>query len=777
MVTQQYGNLRQGYNGSETVLNPTEMNNGGPTQPSWSPLRVDPPPSGFNTTTNGVWAQPLYISNMSVTSPATTGNCDDNGGGTCNMLVVVTLAGSVFAFNAGGSSTPGTVIWSRQGSTPSSEGNAGYALWYTDCYPNGSLQDGAGKFELDGIGSTPVVDVKADPPVMYLVSGCAVERPMLTREWWLHQINLKTGQDTANSPVMIQGAVPGSDGADDLNSGSIPFTGYEVYSRSGLLEVTASGTASPLIYVTFGAQVSETDTSYHGWIFGYDNTLSQKVIFATSTQGPSGNSNYPIYSPNCSCSGGLCTPFTNPPPGCASRGTCCIPTTATGAPYDYNSPPNWVGHGGGVWTDGRAPAANTLVNGQGTKESHSYFGVSNGGFQQWQQDDQTPLTSMQNWGESILDFRLWASGFDAGPWEYFTPYGGGPVEPPPGYGTGFSYAFGGLNQNDFDMAASGILLFDDASQNHWLVIFDKAGYGYLLRQGNLCGSSTGCYPGNPSGQLGFVPNDNPSNAFPFAANLVQCTDGEDDDECDRITSVAFNPAGSPPQLIYWPSAEPLTALQLSDNSSQSGSATLTTGGSGPPYTSVTLTTSGQVAQVIPGDSIVVTGQLSQTVTSIGAFSSAGGGNYSQQLIVSPGFTSSLNTSTWTYHGYFIKPIYDMHPISDNVQYPGGAVEVTSSGDDADTLIWGLANVGSSSPGTGALFAYDSSLSLQWCTMPSCTTSPSTFTIGQNNAPGGPSGKNTAFGLPTIVNGYIYIPTNGITINGSQVSGVVVYSGN
>jgi hypothetical protein len=84
------------------------------------------------------------------------------------------------------------------------------------------------------------------------------------------------------------------------------------------------------------------------------------------------------------------------------------------------------------------------------------------------------------------------------------------------------------------------------------------------------------------------------------------------------------------------------------------------------------------------------------------------------------------------------------------------------------------------PTGGALFAYDTSLNLLWCTLSSCTSNSSAFTLG---SPSGYAGSS-AFGLPTMANGYIYIPTYGVTaVTGSSTctstpcNGLVVYNGN
>jgi hypothetical protein len=113
-----------------------------------------------------------------------------------------------------------------------------------------------------------------------------------------------------------------------------------------------------------------------------------------------------------------------------------------------------------------------------------------------------------------------------------------------------------------------------------------------------------------------------------------------------------------------------------------------------------------------------------------------------------------------------------NPSAGQVDFPGGTVEVTSAS-GSDALVWGLATVGSTP--AGALFAYDATtLTLRWCTNSGCTSSPNI------------TGFTTAkFALPTVVNGYAYIPTNGITAltttsaictSTSPCNGVAVYTG-
>lgn len=112
-----------------------------------------------------------------------------------------------------------------------------------------------------------------------------------------------------------------------------------------------------------------------------------------------------------------------------------------------------------------------------------------------------------------------------------------------------------------------------------------------------------------------------------------------DNMCDWITSLSFYKDGSPQLLYLWPSGETLTALQLSDNTSQSGSGTLSSSIS----TTVTLSVGNQI---IVGDRITnVTGESTQTVTGINSDSTS--------LTIYPGFSTSHSGFTgWDYNGYF-----------------------------------------------------------------------------------------------------------------------------
>ena len=62
------------------------------------------------------------------------------------------------------------------------------------------------------------------------------------------------------------------------------------------------------------------------------------------------------------------------------------------------------------------------------------------------------------------------------------------------------------------------------------------------------------------------------------------------------------------------------------------------------------------------------------------------------LTVSPGFSSPVHTGTWTYNGYFIKPVYQNSlKTGTPVIYPGGSLEVTANNGNGG-VVWGLATI-------------------------------------------------------------------------------------
>ena len=637
-----------------------------------------------------------------------------NPAATHDLLIGVTLNGSVFAWDAENQACNGTspICWSRQGK------QTGGLLWFDDCAPNaiGPVPLAAG-LPFSGIVATPVIDTTLSPPAA------------------------------------------GSDDADDLVNGAIQFKAVQQMQRPALLEAPAPipgvQGVSPIIYLGFGvaaANESSPQNPYHGWLLGYGTTL------------PTSSTNYaPLVdftstARGCGTGGGTsqCSNFGSGTPPC----DCEIVST-------YNAPPNWGGHGGGIWMSGRGPAANTpstLNDGY----THVFVGTGNGGFQDFQS------TGPNNYGQSILDFRLSATVMDQTPYQSFTPWSA-PLAPdiqtlslcnnpsPPPSTVPCTYTFQYQNETDYDQATSGVLLYNDAGGTPRLVIIDKAGYGYVLTQGNLCGPKTAvskCSLMNGGNSVqGFASGDN-GNIFPFAAVIATeppagtpvttfCTAPNSPDTCQRVNSLAFYNN----TLYLWPFGEKLTALQSSNNTSQNGVGTISTSGTN--YSTLNLASCTALSStapcftdmIIPGDQIVVAGQPTQTVTLVISDTS---------LTVSPGFNSpGVNTPTWSYNGYFINPVLDIYPGDGGVGYPGGSLVVTSNGNTGG-LVWGLvaANLATNTTrDVGSLFAYSTTPTANPITLKRLWTSPANaFCV-------------SSFALPTVVHGMAYVPTYAIHPSG------------
>ena len=784
VLTAQYGNQRQSWNGNETVLTTSNVTN----LTKYARLAVDNSSSALGTY-NPIYAQPLYVAGITVNSSYQS-NCNNltvNSQPACNMLVAVTAYDSIWAWNA----DTGTVIFSRTG------------LW-SDCGPTGSsvsLQSNgaAGSAHFAGILSTPVIDITLPIPgtsnptlygTMFLTSAC--KNSGSTVEWYLHEIDLTNNLrdvPSSNSPLQILGTSSAADYADDYDppTQTVSFMAFEESQRPALLEVTNSyASPNPIIYVPFGSAVSEAyntsgnPTQYHGWVFAYtvsgtNNQLSlvSGFPFSTTVTGASGNTDSPPCCQDCQYN------QSNP------LSPNCVPTTGV-----VENSPNWCGHGGGIFGSSRRPAANTIGTGS-SQVAYSYFGVGNGGFQ----------TNGQNWGQSILDFTLSQSGgAGATPYQSFTPHGGPQGCSP----TGSTHCAPGLqaplgsacpnetagnclytseltNENDWDMSTSGILLFDDLGGQHRLVTCDKAAYCHVLQQGQLCGYS-GC-----TGQE-FTAGD--TGDWPFGALAANECDALaiSSDSCHRVSSLAlYNNT-----LYYWPYGEDLSSLVLSDPGTQTaGGGNLTTSTAGSIVsangsacsTGYSCPCTGHggacfTSKVTPGDYLIVggcspTGGTCPVITSVQS-------DTLLYLSFDPGVTMP---SGWHYSGYFIKPEYDTRPSSGAVGFPGGSVVVTSNATNSGTgIVWGLISVPTAcySSGAGALNAYDAS-SLSYLCSSNSLTNPPLFsnTYPAFNATAGMSAG--LYALPTIANGNVYVPTFGVNsgtcASPTAASGVIVFCGN
>src|ERR1017187_8486300 len=115
-------NSRQGVNLYETTLTPTALSSLPTTHQLF--LEVDDTSSALPVSgapSNPIMAEPLYVKGITVSSPQ-QGSCSP-----CNMIIAVTLNGTVFAWVADGSSA-GNKLWSRQGTGSNTHGGNGFHL-------------------------------------------------------------------------------------------------------------------------------------------------------------------------------------------------------------------------------------------------------------------------------------------------------------------------------------------------------------------------------------------------------------------------------------------------------------------------------------------------------------------------------------------------------------------------------------------------------------------------------------------------------------------------
>jgi hypothetical protein len=461
----------------------------------------------------------------------------------------------------------------------------------------------------------------------------------------------------------------------------------------------------------------------------------------------------------------------------------------------YQNAPNWGGHGGGCWMSGNGPAA-TVANAIGGDDSvHVFFGCGNGGFEAF--NGAIPNSSNDN-GQSIMDFRMTSSGFNqAMAFQTFTPnspaFGVGPQSPPDSVcnctgnpPTGCqpcTTTLQELNVYDRDMAVGGVALFNDLAGNPRLVSPDKAGYGYLFYQGQLCGPSytdTGC--------VAFAPGD--VGSWTFGASSSLCSGADPMGGCDRVSSMAIfdnqgnnsvrcGSATGNPRCVYlvdYPNNERLTSTLLSDDTYAWGGAsgeTLTwSSGSSSTLGLPACTGSGCACtydqtclgdQVVAGDTLALTGctcvtGTCPTVTSVTDASDGSASSLAINTSINTAYGSSCTSGqSFTYTGWFVTPAHDSDPSNAaGIGFPGGAVTVSAnctSTPCTNGLIWVItpnytAQDGNQNRGLGVLWAYralpnvDDELGEKykstdtWCA--------------------------SSYARPTIMNGSAYVPTYAVS---------------
>jgi len=233
-------NARTGLNPNETILNPTNVNIYG--FGKIYDRRVDGP----------VYAQPLYVSNLPIP-----------GQGTHNVVFVATMHDSVYAFDADSNTSP---LWQKSFINPAAGTNVPTAAQVA---PGQDCSTFVGEV---GICGTPAIDLASG--TLYVVARTREPAGQFHR---LHALDIATGNERSNSPVVIDAVVPGT--ASDGSGGFVPFNQMREIQRSALL---LSGGVVHIVWCSYC-----DNAPYHGWITSYDAQSLQQVGVYNAT--PNGN--------------------------------------------------------------------------------------------------------------------------------------------------------------------------------------------------------------------------------------------------------------------------------------------------------------------------------------------------------------------------------------------------------------------------------------------------------------------------------------------------------
>jgi hypothetical protein len=230
VLTAHNDNTRQGQNINETYLTPATVNTS-----TFGKLF-------FQATDGGIFAQPLYVQNVTV------------NGKVHNVVYVGDYGDDFYAFDA-----------------DSNGGADANPLWKVSFLTNGTLPAGTYTPRF-GVQGTPVIDPSSK--TIYLVSS---ESEGTTPLFRLHALDIGSGAEKFGGPVNITGSITPATGSGSTN-GTLTFDATYERQRAALL------LQNGVVYVAFA---STNDTGpWHGWIFSYRApTLERIDTFCTTADG------------------------------------------------------------------------------------------------------------------------------------------------------------------------------------------------------------------------------------------------------------------------------------------------------------------------------------------------------------------------------------------------------------------------------------------------------------------------------------------------------------
>src|SRR5580704_4366514 len=199
-----------------------------------------------------VFAQPLYVSGVTI------------GQATHNIVLIATEHNSVYAYDADQMSPP-VVLWQVNlgPSVPVSMITSSTGTYY-DVYPE------------IGILGTGAIDPVAG--VLYVVAQTLQNGvPMFQ----LHALDLTSGQERMNGPVVISASVKVS-GQGATGAGTLAFDPAQHLQRSGMLLMNGT--------VSFGFGSHGDGGVWHGWLMSYSaaDLTKQLGVFVSTATGSGG---------------------------------------------------------------------------------------------------------------------------------------------------------------------------------------------------------------------------------------------------------------------------------------------------------------------------------------------------------------------------------------------------------------------------------------------------------------------------------------------------------
>lgn len=246
VVTQHNDLSRTGWNNKETILNTSNVKFG-----SFGNLfsrNVD----------DQLYAQLLIVNNVAIP-----------GVGNKNIVYAATVNNTVYAYDADSANVTNPywmVNLTPTGLRPIKNTDETAAC-------GGNYKDFSGNM---GIVGTPVIDTFTN--TMYVVArSCATNGTGFVQ--YLHALDISTGLEKPNSPVLITAQVAGN--GSGSSGGIITFDAQKQNQRCGLLLLNG------VVYITYASHCDWGP--YHGWILGYDqSTLAQKTVYNTTPYGNNG---------------------------------------------------------------------------------------------------------------------------------------------------------------------------------------------------------------------------------------------------------------------------------------------------------------------------------------------------------------------------------------------------------------------------------------------------------------------------------------------------------